>query len=103
VVQDVELFEPSAEEMATAEEKVAELEREKLFPIHLDATKCDASTIQKLKGLFEDYPGDTSVVVHMRTSEGRRSLRFGEAWNITPSAGFRAELDEMVGPVAVAA
>ena len=39
----------------------------------------------------------------MRTREGTRRLRFGDDYRVEPVAGLRAELDQLLGPAALAA
>jgi hypothetical protein len=43
------------------------------------------------------------VVLEMRTREGTRRLRFGNQYSVTPSGALRAELDQLLGPKALAA
>ena len=43
------------------------------------------------------------VVLEMETREGTRRLRFGPEYCITPSQALRAELDQLLGPRALAA
>jgi hypothetical protein len=39
----------------------------------------------------------------MQTREGTRRLRFGSDYCVTPSPALRAELDQLLGPRALAA
>ncbi len=39
----------------------------------------------------------------MKTRDGVRKLRFGEDWKVARTAGLRAELDQLLGPSALAA
>ena len=39
----------------------------------------------------------------MQTREGTRRLRFGAGYRVTPSPALRAELDQLLGPAAIAA
>ena len=39
----------------------------------------------------------------MRTREGTRRLRFGDEYRVAPSPALRAELDQLLGPAALAA
>ena len=103
VVQDVELFEPSAEEMDSAKEKVAELERKTPIVIHLDAAQFGLGIIEDLKSVFADFPGEEDVELVMKTRDGTRKLRFGGDWKVARTAGLRAELDQLLGPSALAA
>ena len=39
----------------------------------------------------------------MKTREGTRKLRFGDGYRVEPNHGLRAELDQLLGPTALAA
>ena len=39
----------------------------------------------------------------MKTREGTRKLRFGDGYRVEPNHGLRAELDQLLGPAALAA
>ena len=39
----------------------------------------------------------------MKTREGARRLRFGSDYRVDASVGLRAELDDLLGPAAMAA
>ena len=53
--------------------------------------------------MFGAYPGENEVLLEMRTREGLRRLRFGTDYRVTPSPALRAELDQLLGPAALAA
>ncbi len=103
IVQDVELFQPSAEEMSEAKEKVAELDRREPIVLQLDAAQYGLGIIADLKAVFADFPGEEEVVLEMKTREGTRKLRFGDDWKVARSAGLRAELDQLLGGSSLAA
>ena len=98
-VQDAERFEPDAAEVAAAQKRA---EPEPLT-LQIDASRFRAELIAELKGLFETYPGGTEVTLVMKTSEGIRRLRFGDGYRVEPNHGLRAELDQLLGPTALAA
>ena len=98
-VQDAERFEPDAIEIARARKR-AEPEA---LTLQIDASRFRAELIAELKGLFETYPGGTEVTLVMKTSEGTRKLRFGDGYRVEPNHGLRAELDQLLGPTALAA
>ena len=99
VVQEAEVFEPGADELAAARARRAP-ER---ITLKIDAARFSADLIEELKTLFESFPGQTEVVLEMRTREGTRSLRFGDDYRVDPTHGLRAELDQLLGPKALAA
>jgi hypothetical protein len=39
----------------------------------------------------------------MRTTQGVRTLRFGDGYRVDPTHSLRAELDQLLGPKALAA
>jgi DNA polymerase-3 subunit alpha len=103
IVQEAEVFEPSAEEVeharATAAARVATPPAVRL---RIDASLLAPSVIDELKHVFENFPGEAEVVLEMKTTSGARRLRFGERFRVAPSAGLRAELDQVLGPAALA-
>ncbi|MQA75608.1 MAG: DNA polymerase III subunit alpha [Solirubrobacterales bacterium] len=101
VVQEAEAFEPGADELAAARVKVAERARPLL--LRIEAAEFGASLIEELKAVFDSFPGDCEVLLEMRTREGTRRLRFGDDYRVAASPGLRAELDQLLGPTALAA
>ena len=101
VVQEAEAFEPGADELAAARAAAAE-EAQPLL-LRIDAAECGASLIEELKAVFDAFPGDCEVLLEMRTREGLRRLRFGDDYRVSASPGLRAELDQLLGPTALAA
>ena len=53
--------------------------------------------------MFASFPGETEVLLEMETREGTRRLRFGREYRVAPSQALRAELDQLLGPKALAA
>jgi DNA polymerase-3 subunit alpha len=119
VVQEIELFEPTPEEIAAAGEPPAQLEGSRprrngaavgngaamleSLVLRVDARSCDETLIGDLKSVLEHFPGETEVLLEMETSAGPRRLRFGTGYRVTPTGAFRAELDELLGPDALVA
>jgi DNA polymerase-3 subunit alpha len=103
VVHDAETFEPNADELAAARAKAAELANPKPLLLKIDAAQFPAALIDDLKTVFETHPGESEVLLEMRTREGLRRLRFGEEFRVAYSPGLRAELDHLLGPAALAA
>jgi DNA polymerase-3 subunit alpha len=99
----VSRFDPSADEVEAAREKVKKLDQPKTFTVQLNASHFDASIVDELKSVFANFPGEAEVVLEMATSEGPRKLRFGAEFRVAPSAGLRAELNELLGGRPVAA
>jgi DNA polymerase-3 subunit alpha len=114
VVQEIEPFEPTAEEIAAAgappPTDISAGRRARRGPapagpvvIKVNAHSCDEHLIAELKALLEHFPGQTDVLLEMGTAAGPRRLRFGSEYRITMSGSFRAELDELLGPEALVA
>ncbi|HKJ36765.1 MAG TPA: DNA polymerase III subunit alpha [Solirubrobacterales bacterium] len=103
VVQDVQPFEPSADEMETAKVKVEKMDRREPLKLELDASRYGLGIIDELKSIFADFPGESEVVLEMSTRDGVRKLRFGSDYKVAPSAGLRAELDQLLGSETLAA
>jgi DNA polymerase-3 subunit alpha len=96
VVQEAELFEPSRDEMDEAKHKVKKLDEPERLTLRLDAHQFKPTIVGELKSVFANFPGEAEVVLEMKTREGVRKLRFGKDYCVAPSAGLRAELDELL-------
>ncbi len=103
VVQDVERFDPSSDEVEAAKSKVEKMDRREPLTLQLDAARFGLEIISDLKTVFADFPGESEVVLEMTTRDGVRKLRFGGEYRVAPSAGLRAELDELLGSHSLAA
>ena len=104
VVQEVEPFDPSPEEVEQARvaAATAALPLEP-FLLRVDAARVPSSVIDELKELLMRFPGKAEFVLQMQTSAGDRRLRFGEGFRVDPSASLRAELGNLLGEAAVLA
>ena len=71
--------------------------------LRVNAAECGAGLVDDLKALFGDFPGENEVLLEMRTREGVRRLRFGTEFRVSPSPALRSQLDELLGPAALAA
>jgi DNA polymerase-3 subunit alpha len=118
VVQEIEEFNPTAEEVEAAHAKapaggggvrVNEAPRpygsaiSEPLVLRVDARRCADSMIGDLRSVLEHFPGETDVLLEMETSAGMRKLRFGPACRVAPSIGLRAELNDLLGPDALVA
>ncbi len=99
VAQEVELFEPTEDEVARAR---AARDTGPLR-INIDAGAFGASLIEELKVILGHFPGNSEVVLVMKMREGPRELRFGRGYCVRRSAGLDAELDALFGAAARAA
>jgi DNA polymerase III subunit alpha len=93
VAHEVERFEPSDDELARA--RVAR----QLDPVLLrvNAAEFGAGLVDELKLIFSNFPGQAEVMLEMETREGTRRLRFGEGYQVQPTAAFHAEVDALLG------
>ena len=98
VVQQIEPFRPSPEEVNEAREREA---RQPATPtalrLRLDATALAASVLPELKHVLADFPGECEVVIELSTSIGDRRLKLGPDFRVAHSAGLHAELDALLG------
>jgi DNA polymerase-3 subunit alpha len=99
VAQEVELFEPTEDEVAKA--RAARQTGPLRVPI--DASRFGATLVEELKVILGHFPGDAEVVLVMKTREGTRELRFGREYRVRRSAGLDAELDALLGAATRAA
>jgi DNA polymerase-3 subunit alpha len=101
VAQELELFQPTEDEVAKAR---AARERDSgPLRLHLDASAFGISVIEELKAVLGNFPGDSEVILVMKTRQGIRELQFGREYRVRRSAGLDAELDALLGGAARAA
>ena len=106
IVQDVDKFDPSDAEIEKAKAHAAKLAatRPSAFKRRVDAAQLPATVIDDLRELFERYPGEMEFVLIMQTRTGERRLKFGDAYKVKAGdAGFKAELNGLLPPLAVTA
>ena len=103
VVAEAEVFEPGTDELEAARRRKGEVEHPKQIVLRVNAGDLAPTLVEQLKAVFANFPGESEVVLEMRTREGTRRLRFGRDYRITPSPGLRSELDELLGAQAIAA
>jgi DNA polymerase-3 subunit alpha len=101
IVQQVERFEPGAEEMAEAREEAARQgvggSRSSALRLRLDATALAASMLSELKDVLAGFPGESEVVIELSTSVGERRLKLGPEFRVAHGPGLHAELDALLG------
>ncbi|HEY7267689.1 MAG TPA: DNA polymerase III subunit alpha, partial [Solirubrobacterales bacterium] len=101
VAQEVELFEPTEDEVAKA--RAARDRESGPLRLHIDASAFGSSLIEELKEVLGNFPGDSEVFLMMKTRQGLRELQFGREYRVRRSAGLDAELDALLGGAARAA
>jgi DNA polymerase III subunit alpha len=108
VVQTVETFSPSQEEIGRARAQAqahSDAGGELDEPVHLrvEAACLPTSAIDDLKQAIEDFPGSAEVLVDIDTSTGTRRLRLGEAYRVQHTSTLRAELESALARIVEAA
>ena len=105
VVQTVEPFEPTEEEVEQAR-AAAVTRKVGPAPLHVtirDAARLQASIIDDLKSLLANYPGECEVLLEVQMSSGDpRTLKLGPSYKVAPTPTLRAELEQVLGPAALA-
>jgi DNA polymerase-3 subunit alpha len=102
VVQEAQRFEPDGEEIAKASRVLAI----PTGPLELtiDATRLGVpGLVDELKAVFEHHRGEADVHLVMETSAGTRRVRLGSEYRVRPSSGLRNEINQVLGPDALAA
>jgi DNA polymerase-3 subunit alpha len=99
VVQQIDRFDTTPEEIEEAAQDAA---RQAVIPsalrLRLDAGALQPSALTELKELLAGFPGESEVVIELKTSTGRRCLRLGPDFRVTRGAALHAELDDLLGP-----
>jgi DNA polymerase-3 subunit alpha len=103
VVQTVEAFAPSEEEIERAEKaarstRMAERAAAEPVRLQVDATRLPAGAIEEVKDIIETHKGAAEVVLEMITSAGTRILRLGEDYRVQHTPFVRAELEAALSP-----
>ncbi|HTU95513.1 MAG TPA: DNA polymerase III subunit alpha [Solirubrobacteraceae bacterium] len=103
IAQQVELFQPSEEEVLEAQVQAA---KPALSPsalkLRLDATALPASVIGELKDVLSGFPGESDVVIELSTTIGHRRLKLGPSFRVSRDASLYAELDALLGSALMA-
>ncbi len=104
VVQTVETFSPSEEEIERARAEADAAARTATTiaqPVHLrvSADCLSRGVIDELKHAIEDFPGPAEVLIDIDTSTGTRRLRLGEAYRVQHTSTLRAELEHALAQV----
>jgi DNA polymerase-3 subunit alpha len=100
-VHEADHFEPGADELAKA--RAAAAQSNGPLVLNIDAAEFAAGLVEELKTVFESFPGESEVLLVMNTRAGERRLRFGDGYKVAPGPALRAELDQLLGPAALAA
>ena len=98
IVNDVEKFEPSDGEIQRAKLQVARQAAQVAKPlrVEVDAALLPASVIEDLKRVLQEHPGDSHVVLEMRTASGARRLKLGDGFKVARTPVLLTELDRLL-------
>ncbi len=108
VVQSVEEFKPSDEEIERAREKEqaaarrAEAEAQPLR-LRAHASALSPETIEELKRTIRDAPGSAEVLIEVDCDGGTKRYRLGEEFRVQHTPSLRAELEQVLVPALAAA
>jgi DNA polymerase-3 subunit alpha len=105
VVQSVEPFKPSQEEIerASAQAQAAAAAATALArPLVLSVTAGDLSpsALDDLRQAIEDFPGPAEVLLDIQVDGGTRRLRLGKEFRVQHTPTLRAELEHALAPLA---
>ena len=108
VVQTVEAFSPSQEELERARSQADAAARSaataaQAVHLRVDAASLSTNAIDDLKQAIEDFPGPAEVLLDIDTSAGTRRLRFGDAYCVQHTPTLRAELERALAPPGIPA
>jgi DNA polymerase-3 subunit alpha len=103
IVQQADLFQPTEEEVAEAQEREAVTPTgPEALRLRLDANALPASVLGELRELLTGFPGESEVVIELRTSIGERRLKLGTQFKVERNASLHAELDQLLGAAILA-
>jgi DNA polymerase III subunit alpha len=98
VVQSLERFEPTQEEIERADEEAAkQVTVPNILHLRLDATALAPSALGDLKEVLSGFPGEAEVLIELKTSGGPRRLKLGPDFRVARGAALHAELDAVFG------
>jgi DNA polymerase III subunit alpha len=108
VVQSVESFAPSEEEIERANAEAgrrAATATAIAEPVRLrvELSALEASVIEDLKHAIEDFPGPAEVLLDVHTSTSVHRLKLGDAFRVQNTPTLRAELENVLAPLRAAA
>jgi DNA polymerase-3 subunit alpha len=71
--------------------------------IKVQAAKCDADLVAKLKSVLKEHPGQKPVFLHLLSEERETVLRLGSEFRVDPGNGCVDRLRYLLGAEAVSA
>jgi DNA polymerase III subunit alpha len=101
VVQEAQRFEPDADEISRGN-KVTAVPSGPL-QVEIDPTRLNSALVDELKAVLEHHKGDADVHLVVQTKGGTKRLCLGSDYRVRLSSGLRNEIDQVLGPNALAA
>ncbi len=92
VAQEVEVFEPTPEEVERAREEASVPAVARRLSVTVDGS-VDESFLDELKDVVSSFPGDHDLVL----SIGDRTLRLGDGYRVSGCKACRADLEALAG------
>jgi DNA polymerase-3 subunit alpha len=77
------------------------LEIEATVRLKVPATRMSRSTVEQLRGVLANHPGNAGVFLHMTSDGGERVIELGSEHRVEPRSALFAELRELLGPSVV--
>ncbi len=101
LVQSVQPFDPSEEEIARADASARAAEREAAAAattvrLSVAAEALSTRRLDDLKQMIGDFPGDAEIVIEIETHDGMRRFRLGESFRVLHTPALRAELSALL-------
>jgi DNA polymerase-3 subunit alpha len=99
VVQDVERYDPTDEEVEKAKAQAARVAVPPApLRLALDAARLPATALDDLREVLGRYPGECEVILEMQTRSGPRRLKLGAGHRVAARNGaLKAELKHLLG------
>jgi DNA polymerase III subunit alpha len=103
VVQSVETFAPTEQEIARAdagarEQAARQAAEPQAVHVRVDLANLAEGAIEDFKQLAESFPGSVEVVLELIGEASRRWLKLGEAYRVSPVPALHAELAQIFPP-----
>ena len=102
LVSDIKPFNPSDEEIATAQQAAEAVEAESSVVVSIKGADLTPRTLEEIKEALAGHPGAAEVTVQIETDAGVRAIRLGDELKVAPSASLRTELESLLGPGSLA-
>jgi DNA polymerase-3 subunit alpha len=98
VVQSVEQFAPSDEQIEAAKTKASARRAQQAESVHVsvDLAQLSRDAFEDLKHTIESFPGPAEVIVELVCEAGRRRLRLGGEHRVAPVPALHAELAQIL-------